>query len=364
MNDLVEFVTNLVASGRVETAAAAITVGGKLELQAAASGEVDLPADPSCWLFDLASLTKPVVATAALVLVRDGELDLAEPIGSLLPELAGPVAARPLAALLAHRAGLAAWTPLAERGWDLDQMLAAVGPAGLADAPRPTYSDLGYLALGRALERRSGSSLAKLITERVALPLGAEGLGPSPGPQSAVVPCHLDRSREAELAAAQGLSIASIAAPPRGWAQDGNARAIGKVCGHAGLFGRVDDVLAFAEEWRRPTRLLTPGLVAHAVSTPSRGRFLLGWWRRRVRGAAGRALSPRSFGHVGFVGGSVWIDPELELVAVLLAHRSSTTVDLTPARQQFHRLAAGVAGAPLPRPPAPDPRTPSFRASR
>jgi CubicO group peptidase (beta-lactamase class C family) len=335
-------IDGLVESGAATAAAAAVAHRGRVIEQCGRGG--DPAVDPVRWRFDLASLTKPLVATTALALVRAGTLDLEAPVARWLPELPPRVGRRPLWALLAHRSGLAAWTSLEARGWSVRDLLAEAEGAGLADAPLGSYSDLGYLALGLLLERASATPLESLVSAVLGEPLGLVGLsGPRPGDGS-ICPSLLDRSREHQLAAAQGLQPRELAAPARGWPQDGNAAHLGHMCGHAGAFGTVADLVRCGQEWLEPGRVLSRHLVERALRTPRRGRFALGWWRRRVAGAAGPALSPSSFGHLGFAGGSWWIDPERELVMVLLAHRTRVDVDLTEVRQRFHRLAVASAG--------------------
>lgn len=341
MSELNQLLAGLIERGEVSAAVAAVVCRGRIVAAQGVGGPADQ--SPLGWRFDLASLTKPLVATTALALVREQALDLDAPLGRWLPELPPRVARRPLWALLAHRSGLAAWTSLEARGWSLADVPLRVGEAGLAQAPIGVYSDLGYLALGLLVERAAGAPLEQVVAQRVSGPLGLAGLaGPRRGDPS-VCRVLLDRRREVELARDQALEISTVEAPPRGWPQDGNAGHLGAWCGHAGAFGCAVDLLRCGQEWLEPSRVLTPDLVGRALSTPTRGRFALGWWRRRVAGAAGPALGPRAFGHLGFAGGSWWIDPDRELIAVLLAHRTRVDVDLTKVRQRFHRLAVAAA---------------------
>jgi CubicO group peptidase (beta-lactamase class C family) len=112
----------------------------------------------------------------------------------------------------------------------------------------------------------------------------------------------------------------------------------GTLPGHAGLFGRARDLWRLGAEWLEPRRLLKREATAQALA----GRpFLLGWWRRTLQGSAGRALPPGSFGHTGFAGGSLWIDPEARRVLVLLTQRTDPASDMNRWRRRFHTLAAG-----------------------
>jgi len=129
--------------------------------------------------------------------------------------------------------------------------------------------------------------------------------------------------------------------PRRTWAgvpQDGNARRLGRLGGHAGLFLSTRALGALARAWLRPGWVLPAASIARALGGP-RGAHALGWARRRRDGSAGGALSAASFGHTGFTGGSLWIDPERDLVVILLAHRRSTAIDANPLRRELHAWA-------------------------
>jgi CubicO group peptidase (beta-lactamase class C family) len=138
--------------------------------------------------------------------------------------------------------------------------------------------------------------------------------------------------------------------------QDGNARfaqRLGKrLLGSAGLFGRVEDLWRLGAEWLVPGKLLSPEGVAQALGgigrrAPIRGdRFVLGWWRRTLHGGAGESLSPESFGHTGFTGGSLWIDPRRQRIAVLLSHRTDPASDMNWWRRRFHKLAQRTLDTP------------------
>jgi CubicO group peptidase (beta-lactamase class C family) len=295
--------------------------------------------------FDLSSLTKPFAATLALVLDRSGELALETPLGEVFAAAPERVARVPLARLLRHRSGLPAWLPLEA---------VVTGPRQAADfllreaswtGAVPTYSDLGFILWQAALERALGVDFERLLRERVCAPLGLAAVEFRPGAVADVASSFLDRSREGELARALGLELVRALGPPRvGTPQDGNARFLGGVSAHAGLFADAHGVAALAGEWLAPKKLLDRSAVARALGGP-RGDYALGWARRRVRGTAGPALSAAAFGHAGFTGTSVWCDPPSGLVAVLLAHRRHAEPDLKPWRREFHALAAGLIAA-------------------
>lgn len=291
--------------------------------------------------FDLASITKPFVATLALVLDRGGGLPLSLRLGRVF-DVPAPLAGRTLGSLLRHRSGLAPWLPLSALG------CARSDRAGLLELMARTaatstacrYSDLGYIVWGWAAEEMLGKGLAELLEGEVLAPLGLDATVTwSPGAAADLVATSCDGAKEVELASALGYELAASPAPSPGLVQDGNARWLGQPAGHAGLFGSALDVLALAEEWRQPRRVLVEADVVRSLRGP--GEYSLGWARRRARqkgGSAGPTLSPGSFGHTGFTGGNVWIDRTAGRSYVLLAHRTSSLSDLNPRRRAFHAL--------------------------
>jgi CubicO group peptidase (beta-lactamase class C family) len=286
--------------------------------------------------FDLASLAKPFTATLALVLEARGELRLCTLLGDVWPEVASPLAQTPLEDLLRHRSRLQPWTPLYGRlsgPGEVARLL--LNDERLVGARRPTYSDLGFILWGLTVEQALGENLEELLRELVLKPLDIHGeISGSIDSHRAPVECHLDNSRERALAGGLGFEVEEGEPPGKG-PQDGNARWLGRYLGHAGLFGSARALWGLAVEWLEP-QILSPILVADALE--GRGRFRLGWWRATASGSAGRSMSKQSFGHVGFSGGSLWIDPESRLIFVLLAHRKRTSVDLTPWRRRFHAI--------------------------
>jgi CubicO group peptidase (beta-lactamase class C family) len=325
-----EFLGSWVSAAEVNCVAAAIGGRQRLDWRAAAG-----QAHPES-RFDLASLTKPVMVTLGLALDRAGVLPLRTRVADLHD---GPSGARRLRLdhLLRHRAGLPPWLPLAslargsrEADELLRALLALAGPA-----KKSLYSDLGFIAWGLLVERATGRSLADLLAKHVAGPLGLDGLGAWPARGAAR--CLCDTGKEAELARAAGVSYRTLPAPKRGQVQDGNARFLGRLSAHAGLFATVEDLWKLGREWLAPGRVLTREQVRAAVA--GHDEYGLGWAHRRVRGSAGPALGSRAFGHTGFTGGSLWIDPDRGRIFVLLAHRADWRSDLMPRRREFHRLA-------------------------
>lgn len=341
------FLAGLVEGGLFTAVAGLVGSPAGVEWTAAAGlarcGEARRPATPET-LFDLASLAKPFVATLALRLDALGLLPLAAPVGEVWPAADRRLARRRLEDLLRHRSGLVPWTPLYARCGGREEVRDALLGGAFLGARRGTYSDLGYLLWGFAAEERLGEPLDRLLRRHVLGPLGLTGMvtaGSRAGSRAAC--CAIDGAKEAELAAAQGLEISPPPPPAPGQVQDGNARFLGGFPGHAGLFGTAGDLHHLAAEWLRPGRLLTPGQVASALA--GSGAHALGWARRRLRGSAGPSLPREAFGHTGFTGGSLWIDPGADRVLVLLGHRASPSSDLNGVRRRLHALAAREWGS-------------------
>jgi CubicO group peptidase (beta-lactamase class C family) len=304
--------------------------------------------------YDLASLTKPVVALTALRLSQRGALDLQRDAAYYLPELEGTRGGEAaLAQLLAHRAGLAAWAPLWEEG-DAPlgsaarkaQMLrsAATRPAeGLAEGAC-LYSDLGYLIAGEAIARAEKTTLDQLVRREVTGPLGVDA--------QLFYAARL-RERATFLATVAPTELC----PPRtyvarGEVHDENGFAFGGVAGHAGMFGTAAALLSLGLEVLRAlegrSRWLDQGLLRWALRARGSGTHAVGWDTKSERGSsAGHEFSAQSFGHLGFTGTSLWCDPTRRLCAVLLSNRVHPTRQNVAIREFRPRLHDAIAELPF-----------------
>jgi CubicO group peptidase (beta-lactamase class C family) len=295
-------------------------------------------------LFDLASLTKPLCA-GALAAAAGPELDLGLSPGHFLPEWKRTAyEGITLEHLLNHTSGMAAWYPLYTGGEGAAcyrRTISRLDPEAAAGT-RVIYSDLNFVVLGDALEVFFGAPLDTLFEEIVARPAtsGARFL-PRAGDATAATE-RGDRFERA-MTEARGLTYAHFREGiVRGEVHDGNAFRRGGVSGHAGLFGSTRDVWLLARRWLDPA-LASWGADRTPALSEARG---LAWQGRREAGSAVAAMSKRSFGHTGFTGTSVWLDPDRGLVCVLLTNRIHPEVREIPfneVRQRFHAVAyAGV----------------------
>ena len=320
-------------------------------------------------IYDLASLTK-VTATLPLVLqaVAEGRVALDDPVPDHLPEC--PHRNITVRQLLTHTSGLPAWIPfyLRTMGGDAIVRGAAATPLEARPGSRVTYSDIGFVLLGEFVRRKFGAPLDALVQDRLFRPLGMAHTGYRPvraapagggpaGGDPAIAPTEDGTTIEQQMTQGAQWAAAGRRHTWRryliwGEVHDSNAHAMGGVSGHAGLFGTVDDMLAYARMWlaggRGPhQRVLEPALVETAVApqTPPPNVRGLGWALTGGQGWWRDALSPRAFGHTGFTGTSIVMDPERDLAIVLLSNAVHLGRDRTGIISLRPEIAAAVARA-------------------
>jgi uncharacterized protein YbbC (DUF1343 family) len=319
-------------------------------------------------VFDLASLTKPVAtATSVLLLIERGRVRLDEPITRYLPELDSQgKRAITVEHLLRHRAGLIADNPLADYADGPDTAWKRIADLSLVHSPGEQflYTDVGFIILGKLVETVSGRTLDAFAAEEVFEPLGMTDCRFRPGDIGRVAPTERERGEML-----------------RGVVHDPRARAMGGVAGHAGLFGTADDLAVYAQTLLNgglaPNgfRLVGPLMVRAMIDpgdTPARERRGLGWdIDTAYSSPRGALFGPFGFGHTGFTGTSVWIDPETETFVILLTsrlHPDGKAPSPTALRREVATLAAAaIVDAPMPRAApveaAPAPRS-AFRVRR
>lgn len=282
-------------------------------------------------LWDLASLTKVIATTtAAAQLVERGKIDLDAPVQRYLPNWTGPgkegVTVRHL---LTHTSGLPAFRPYDRQTKDRDSIAALLFGTELERAvgERMVYSDIGAFVLGEIVERVSGESLDDYFAKHVAarLALRETMFTPPASARPRVAPTEIDTLRG-------GLV--------RGAVHDERAYYLGGVAAHAGLFGSAYDLARFAMMMLRGgtldgARVLEPETIATftVYADPAFSNRALGWQKRerpdmpyRTGAAwAGEKMSVSSYGHTGFTGTSIGIDPERDLFVILLSNRVNPT---------------------------------------
>jgi len=295
-------------------------------------------------IYDLASLTKPLVTvTSILLLTQRAKVALGDSVQEILVELQGsPIGLATVRDLLTHRSGLPGWRPFYKQ-LDARDMVSGL-PGGdlpakqhvlemIRDEPliyargeRSVYSDLGFMLLGFLVERLSGMALDLWCEEAIVQPLQADPMMFCPlagRALSDVVRPTVDVSRIAPSEQDEWRNRLL-----RGEVHDENAAAMGGVAGHAGLFGTAESVLAVSGAWLRGyygrESILERELVRQFTTrqeSAARSSWALGWDTPSAPSSSGSSFSERSFGHLGYTGTSLWIDPLCELEVVLLSNR-------------------------------------------
>lgn len=276
-----------------------------------------LPVTADQSIYDLASLTKVIATTTAIMVLYDqGKIALDAPVSRYIPSFSGGLKDQvTIKHLLTHRAGL----PAGKELWRTTSSPAAARASVLASPIQCVpgncyeYSDLGADILGFVAEAASGEPLDQLLNEKVFGPLGMNDTHFKPNALDAV------RTAPTEIAPPRGY-------PLRGEVHDENAYALGGVAGHAGLFSTASDLSVFAQmllnngEYNG-TRIVADTTVALFTHRAERGTRALGWDSCDGNGGCGQYLSERAFGHTGFTGTSIWIDPDRQMFVILLTNR-------------------------------------------
>jgi beta-N-acetylhexosaminidase len=308
------------------------------------------PVDSTLW--DMASLTKVVGMTSAMnQLVAEGKVRLDAPVQRYLPRFKDPkhkgkkkwrgptkktVTVRDL---LTHRSGLPAWRPLYKEGVNPDSALSIVYNTPLDTFPRirMVYSDLGAILLGKIVERVSHEKLDVYLKRHVWTPLGMTDtrFNPDSSLKWRIAPTEYDPYRQRLI---------------WGTVHDENSAALGGVAGHAGLFSSARDLSRFAQMYLNFGTLDGKKILDRAtilefqrVQDSSFSNRAIGWEKPTGGNSAGRRMSPAAFGHTGFTGTSIWMDPANDVFVVILTNR------VNPTRQnpRFAEVRTAVTDAAL-----------------
>jgi len=315
-------------------------------------------------LFDLASLTKAVATTTmAMILYERGLLELDASVVGIVPEFGAHSSHEPdprhrevtFRMLLAHSSGLPAYEKLFLKARSRDDLLHAAFTTPLTADPGSCaeYSDIGFIILGAALERIAEESLDRFCQREIFGPLAmtrttfnppaemrdeipptaderaacvGPGLGPGQVERGSTVPRHTFRDRVIQ-----------------GEVQDENAFVLGGVAGHAGLFSTAEDVARFAHAMLNGgnpiLRPETVSLFTRREAVPAGTSRALGWDTPSRPSQSGKHFGPESFGHLGYTGTSLWIDPERQLSVTLLTNRTwpdCSSQAIKQVRPRFH----------------------------
>ena len=311
-------------------------------------------------IFDVASLTKVVAtATSIMILVERGKVRLSEPVSNYIPELKGEGRERiTIEHLLTHRSGYAPDFDLKERWTGYDEAIKRLIREPLRNPPgaRFVYSDIGYIALGEVVRRVSGTTLDEFARKNIFVPLGMRDTGfrPSLKLLKRIAPTEKRRGQlnylgdSSEDAGAQGDKWL------RGEVHDPTSYRMMGVAGHAGLFSTADDLARYCQMilgggQYRGVRILSPLTVAEMTRprlvTETGSTRGLGWDINTSFSVNRGDLFPLgSFGHTGFTGTSVWIDPATRMFVVFLSNRvhPDGKGDVASLRGRVSSIAAGA----------------------
>lgn len=281
-------------------------------------GPSAVPDEHSLW--DLASLTKVTgMTTAIMQLYEKGKIDLDAPLQRYIPEWQGPhkelVTIR---ALITHTSGLPADKPYDRMTHDPDSIAKLLFATPLDTLPgvRMVYSDIGAYMLGRLVERISGETLDQYLLNHVFGPLGMTETmyRPPASLKPRIAPTEIDPIRGGKV---------------WGVVHDERAYYLGGVSAHAGLFSSAHDMARFARMYLNGgeldgARIVQPATIRLFTASQVADRAL-GWQKPDGKNSAGHFMSDQAFGHTGFTGTSIWIDPARDVFIILLSNRVNPT---------------------------------------
>jgi uncharacterized protein YbbC (DUF1343 family)/CubicO group peptidase (beta-lactamase class C family) len=298
--------------------------GGVGMLKAYGNRQVEPDEEPMSTdtVFDMASLTKgTATATSIMILVERGQVRLRNPIAEYIPEFAANGKEKiTVEDLLVHRGGLVPDNPIEdfadgpEKAWERLFKLKTEKPG-----EKFVYSDVGYMVLGEVVHRASGQTVAEFASENIYKPLGMKDTGykPAKSLRDRIAPAEKREKDDKQW-------IRGEVHDPRAFALDG-------VAGHAGLFSCAEDLAIYCDALLRGSRpggesprIMSRATLAEMLRPRETDghRRALGWdMRSSYSTNRGELFTDRAFGHGGFTGTSMWIDPELDLFVIFLSNR-------------------------------------------
>jgi CubicO group peptidase (beta-lactamase class C family) len=304
-------------------------------------------------LFDIASVTKAVATTTmAMLLYQRGLLELEAPVIGVVPEFMADDCGDPdprrgvvtFRMLLAHSSGLPAYEKLFLGAYSREDLLRAAFTTSLSTDPgtHAEYSDIGFILLGAALERIAGEPLDIFCQREVFGPIAMTNttFNPPIEIRGEIPPTADERTAQQDQCSAGAPARELPTEKPQpgathstfrkkiiqGEVQDENAYVLGGVAGHAGLFSTAEDLARFAQVMLHGgspiLRSETVELFTRRESAPLGTSRALGWDTPSAPSQSGKYFGPRSFGHLGYTGTSLWIDPDRRLSITLLTNRT------------------------------------------
>jgi serine-type D-Ala-D-Ala carboxypeptidase len=294
-----------------------------------------VPDDHTLW--DLASLSKVVGLTSGMMqLVSEGKVSLDAPVQRYLPNWTGPNKDKvTILHLLTHTSGLPAFKAYDEITHDPDSLAKLMFATPLDSLPgtHMVYSDIGAYMAGRVLEKVTGQTLDAYLHDHVFEPAGMHET--MYNPPASLIP----RIAPTEVDPRRGGLV-------RGKVHDERAYYLGGVSAHAGIFSSAHDLTRFAQMYLNDgvidgTRVLPHDAIA--LFTPKRlvADRAVGWQKPNGSNSAGHLMSPEAFGHTGFTGTSIWMDPTNDVFIILLSNR----VNPTRANTKVNRVRVQLADA-------------------
>jgi serine-type D-Ala-D-Ala carboxypeptidase len=355
------FLTERIDAGDIPSAVYLVAEKGEIVYQDAIGNAVVepmvIPAETST-IYDVASLTKVLVTTLlSAMLIERGALDPNEPIGDILTEFyTSSNSELTVNELAMHITGLPAWKPFYLLVNDPDEVLDEISRTfGTVEIPEVVYSDLNFITLGAVIERLNGAGLDEVFGEEVVekLALVDTQFDPPPSLRPRIAANEEGNGFEQNLCAERFPELHYGPNAFRdhtiwGEVHDGNSNFMNGVAGHAGLFSTAEEILTIAKQFLpQHTELLKPEtceLFATNFTPRLNEHRSFGFQLASTQDAtAGTRLSPESFGHNGFTGTSLWVDPVTDRIFILLTNRTHVHglpfTNINELRRRFHGLA-------------------------
>lgn len=337
---IAEYISNYQSKGYYPGAVVSILYGSSYHFFCCGRLTPD-PASPKVdvdTLFDIASITKPLATTTAVLqLIEGNQLDLDIPAYEILPECARDPGKKAVTIrhLLTHTSGLPAWKPLYIFSSTRPGMIETIAKTPLEAVPgtRVEYSCLGFILLGEIVRRITGDTLTNYCSTSIFKPLGMDNtlFNPPASLKDRIAPTEMGNAFERCLAGDAGRNYTGWRSYRlHGEVQDANAWLGDGESGNAGVFSTAKDLTRFSRCMLNGgklenRRILTMAAVESATRNQTPGLNMdrgLGWQMASSSTSAGSRFSPHAYGHNGFSGTSLWIDPEHELAVIFLTNRA------------------------------------------